>query len=100
MKLNVKQCKVAVALALGLSAGFAAAPLSAETCLSPYIKGLKQPENVMYLWSLPAVADGGPDFLAMIDVNLASPTYGKILKKIFVVTSLKATYGVSDEGDG
>jgi methanethiol oxidase len=87
MKLNVKQCKIAVALALGLSAGFAAAPLSGETCLSPYIKGLKQPEKVMYLWSLPAVADGGPDFLAMIDVNLASPTYGKILKKIFVESS-------------
>ena len=63
MKLTVKQCKVAVAVALGLAAGFATAPLSAETCLSPYIKGLRQPEKVMYLWSLPAVADGGPDFL-------------------------------------
>jgi selenium-binding protein 1 len=87
MKLAVKQCKIAVAMALGLAAGFAAAPVSAETCLSPYIKGLKQPEKLMYLWSLPAVAEGGPDFLAVIDVNLASPTYGKILKKIFVESS-------------
>src|SRR6266566_3114314 len=27
--------------------------VSAETCLSPYIKGLRQPEKVMYLWTLP-----------------------------------------------
>jgi selenium-binding protein 1 len=87
MPRTVKQCKVAIAVALGLWAGFATAPIAAETCLSPYIKGLKQPEKVMYLWSLPAVADGGPDFLAVIDVNLASPTYGKILKKIFVESS-------------
>ena len=24
----------------------------AETCLSPYIKGLRQPETVLYLWTL------------------------------------------------
>ena len=64
-----------------------AAQVAGETCLSPYIKGLKQPEKVMYLWTLPAVADGGPDFLAVIDVNLASPTYGKILRRIHVGSS-------------
>jgi selenium-binding protein 1 len=55
----------------------------AETCISPYIKSLKQPEKVMYLWALPT-APTGQDFLAVIDVHLASPTYGKILKKIEV----------------
>jgi methanethiol oxidase len=56
----------------------------AETCISPYVKALKAPEKVMYLWALPAIANGGPDFLAVIDVNLASPGYGKILKKVYV----------------
>lgn len=59
----------------------------AETCLSPYITGLKQPEKVMYLWTLPATPNGGPDFLAVIDVKLASATYGKILKKVHVGSS-------------
>jgi methanethiol oxidase len=54
----------------------------AETCLSPYIKGLRQPEKVMYLWTLPA--GQGSDYLAVIDANLASPTYGKILKRVEV----------------
>ena len=57
----------------------------AETCLSPYIKGLRQPEKVMYLWTLPAKE--GPDYLSVIDVNLASPTYGTIVKKIEVGSS-------------
>jgi len=59
----------------------------AETCISPYIKGLTAPEKVMYLWTLPAKANGGPDYLAVIDVNIASPTYGRILKKVMVGSS-------------
>ncbi len=61
----------------------AAGAVFAETCLSPYIKGLRQPEKVMYLWTLPAGASG-PDYLSVIDVNLASPTYGKILRRVEV----------------
>ena len=30
------------------------APSGAETCISPYVKALKEPEKVMYLWALPA----------------------------------------------
>src|SRR5207244_1622703 len=59
---------------------FIAGAAYAETCLSPYIKGLKEPEKVMYLWTLPV--GQGSDYLSVIDVSLASPTYGKILKKI------------------
>ena len=59
----------------------------AETCISPYIKALTAPEKVMYLWTLPAKAGGGPDYLAVIDVNLASPTYGRVLKKVMVGSS-------------
>lgn len=69
-------------LPLLLACVFAAGSAYAETCLSPYIKTLKDPEKVMYLWTLPA--GEGSDYLAVIDVNLASATYGRILKKIEV----------------
>jgi len=71
-----------ILLASVVAAAFAASTLQAETCLSPYIKGLRAPEKVMYLWTLPV--GEGPDFLSVIDVNVASPTYGKILKKVEV----------------
>lgn len=60
-------------------------PAAAETCLSPYIKSLQGPEKVMYLWVLPV--GEGKDYLAVIDVSLPSPTYGKILKRIEVESS-------------
>ena len=84
---NLKKLPINLMLVCALAAAFPASRLTAETCLSPYIKGLKAPAKVMYLWALPAMANGGPDYLAVIDVNLASPTYGKILKKVFVGTS-------------
>jgi hypothetical protein len=71
-----------IVLASVIAAAFAAGPLHSETCLSPYIKGLKAPEKVMYLWTLPS--GEGADYLSVIDVNIASPTYGKILKRVEV----------------
>jgi selenium-binding protein 1 len=72
---------VATLLATALSA----VPAIPETCLSPYITGLRQPEKVMYVWTLPALAPGeGADFLSIIDVDLASPTYGTILRRVEV----------------
>ncbi len=56
-----------------LAVALAAGAVYAETCLSPYIRGLRQPEKVLYAWTLPA--GEGPDFLSVIDVNLASPTF-------------------------
>jgi selenium-binding protein 1 len=76
-----------IGLALVVPAALSAGVVFAETCLSPYIKGLRQPERVMYLWTLPATPDGGPDYLSVIDVNVASPTYGRILRRIEVDTS-------------
>src|SRR2546429_8786302 len=87
MKSRLKQFPTKLILACALAAALPAGQAMAETCLSPYIKGLKQPEKVMYLWTLPATPNGGPDFLAVIDVNLASATYGKILKKVHVGSS-------------
>jgi methanethiol oxidase len=73
---------VAVALAGVAALTILAGAPSAETCLSPYVKGLRKPEKVMYLWTLPV--DNRPDYLSVIDVNVASPTYGTILKKVEV----------------
>jgi selenium-binding protein 1 len=73
---------ISLILASALTAAFPALQVMAETCISPYIKALKQPEKVMYLWALPATPGEGEDFLAVIDVSLASPTYGKILRKV------------------
>jgi selenium-binding protein 1 len=71
-----------IALVCALAAAFPGSQPAAETCISPYVKALKQPEKVMYLWALPATPGQGEDFLAVIDVSLPSPTYGKIIKKI------------------
>lgn len=67
-----------------LAAGVPVANVVAETCISPYIKGLQAPEKVMYLWALPSTPGEGEDFLAVIDVSLPSANYGKIIKKIYV----------------
>src|SRR5262245_37368243 len=69
-------------LPLLLACALLAGSAYAETCLSPYIKQLKEPEKVMYLWTLPVAQ--GSDYLSVIDVNLASATYGKVLRKIEV----------------
>ena len=62
----------------------------AETCVSPYVKSLKQQEKVMYVWMIPAPSVGGPDYLAVVDVNPASSTYGQVLH----------TVDVGSKGDG
>ena len=82
-KCRLKKLAFLCALALAWPVGES----GAETCISPYIKALNAPEKVMYLWALPAIEQGGPDFLAVIDVNLASATYGKVLRKVLVGSS-------------
>lgn len=84
MQSRPKKLMLALAGVFGMTLGTPIATTQAETCISPYIKGLTQPEKVMYLWALPATPGEGEDFLAVIDVNLASPTYGSILKKVLV----------------
>jgi len=82
MKAEFRKLPSRMVLVCALAAAFPASQLIAETCISPYIKALSKPETVMYLWALPATPGQGEDFLAVIDVNLASATYGKILKRI------------------
>src|SRR5436305_12703401 len=48
-----------------------------ETCLSPFVKRLDRPEKVLYVYCVDA--DGKDnDFLAVIDVEKGSKTYGRI----------------------
>src|SRR5438445_9951960 len=52
-------------------------PVSAETCLSPYVKRLDRPEKVLYLFCVDADAKEN-DFVAVIDVDADSDTFGTI----------------------
>src|SRR2546428_11513474 len=56
----------------------AAGAVFAEVCLSPYVKRLAGPEKFLYVSAVDA--DGRDnDFLAVVDVSLASPTYGRVV---------------------
>jgi selenium-binding protein 1 len=50
---------------------------SAETCLSPFVKRLDRPEKYLYLFCVDADAKDN-DFMAVIDVDADSPTFGTI----------------------
>jgi selenium-binding protein 1 len=63
------------ALALAIAALTASA--TAETCLSPFVKRLDRPEKYLYVFCVDADARDN-DFVAVIDVNPDSDTYGKI----------------------
>src|SRR4051812_19358305 len=52
-------------------------PGSAETCLSPFVKRLDRPEKYLYVFCVDADAKDN-DFVAVIDVDRDSPTYGTI----------------------
>jgi selenium-binding protein 1 len=64
-------------LTVVLSAG----SVLAEPCLSPYVKRLTGPEKYLYVYSVDADQKDN-DFLAVIDVNMASPTYGRVLTTV------------------
>src|SRR3954452_24602531 len=70
MKRRLSRCLVVLlpALALVLSAG-------AETCLSPFVKRLDRPEKYLYVFCVDADAKDN-DFLAVVDVNPDSATFG------------------------
>jgi len=53
----------------------------AEPCMSPYVKRLAGPEKYLYVYSVDADAKDN-DFLAVVDVSLASPTHGKVLTTV------------------
>ena len=53
----------------------------AEVCHSPFIKYLTTPEKYMYVMAVDADTKDN-DFIAVVDVDIASPTYGKIINKL------------------
>src|ERR1700722_14564399 len=70
--------KPAIMIALtALIAPSLPAPAPAETCLSPFVKRLDRPEKYLYLFCVDADAKDN-DFVAVIDVNPDSATYGTI----------------------
>jgi methanethiol oxidase len=75
MRTNRGLRKGLAALTAALWLAPAVAP--AETCLSPFVKRLDRPEQYLYLFCVDANAKDN-DFIAVIDVDQDSPTYGTI----------------------
>jgi selenium-binding protein 1 len=72
---------VPLVLACGLVAALMLAPVDAETCLSPFVKRLDRPEKVLYVFCVDADAKDN-DFLAVIDVEKGSASYGQIVYQL------------------
>jgi selenium-binding protein 1 len=75
-----------------------AAPATAETCLSPFVKRLDRPEKYLYLFCVDADAKDN-DFVAVIDVDPKSPSYSKILRTVDLGTKGNETHhwGYTDD---
>src|SRR5947207_11247905 len=73
-------------------------PAEAETCLSPFVKRLERPEKFLYVFCVDADAKDH-DFLAVIDVDLESPKYGKIIYQLDLGSSGNEThhFGFTDD---
>jgi selenium-binding protein 1 len=71
---------------------------SAETCLSPFVKRLDRREKVLYVFCVDAEAKNH-DFLAVIDVDPDSATYGTITYRLDVGSSGNEThhFGFTDD---
>src|SRR5262249_34826855 len=54
---------------------------TAETCLSPYVKRLDRPEKYLYVFCVDADAQDN-DFVAVVDVDEDSPTFGTITYRL------------------
>jgi selenium-binding protein 1 len=82
-------------LAVGLL-GFNSA--EGETCLSPFVKRLDRPEKFLYVFCVDADAKDN-DFLAVIDVQPESKTYGTITYQLDLGSSGNEThhFGFTDD---
>jgi selenium-binding protein 1 len=85
--------------ALALSVGLLAiTPAPAETCLSPFVKKLDRPEKYLYVFCVDADAKDN-DFLAVLDVQPESSSYGKIIHQLDLGSSGNEThhFGFTDD---
>lgn len=64
-----------ILLIIGANSSFA------EVCHSPFISYLTKPEKYLYVMTVDADAKDN-DFIAVIDADLASPNYGKIINTV------------------
>jgi methanethiol oxidase len=97
----LKRTLIACGLA-GLLGGLAAFLMDgtsrAETCLSPFVKRLDRPEKYLYVFCLDAQGKNH-DFLAVVDVDRSSPTFGKISYRLDLGSSGNEThhFGFTDD---
>src|SRR5947208_2694215 len=87
-----------LALLTGLACVAAGGPARAETCLSPFVKRLDRPEKYLYVFCLDAQAKNH-DFLAVIDVDMDSPTYGRLIGQLDLGSAGNEThhFGFTDD---
>ncbi len=87
-----------VVACLGVSFLVQTTAVDAETCLSPFVKRLDRPEKFLYVFCVDADAKDN-DFLAVIDVDAASPKYGTILYQLDLGTAGNEThhFGFTDD---
>jgi selenium-binding protein 1 len=88
-------CGALIAL-LALAGGPAGAD---ETCMSPYMAKIVGQEDFVYVWTLGAEGVGdGQDKLVTVDVNPASPSYGKVVGTLSVAGRNEAHHsGLTDD---
>lgn len=75
-----------------------AAAVRGETCLSPYVKRLQRPEKILYVYCVDADAKDN-DFLAVVDVEKGSKTFGTIVHQLDLGTRGNEThhFGYTDD---
>lgn len=73
-------------------------PVTAETCLSPFVKRLDRPEKYLYVFCVDAEGTAN-DLLLTLDVNLESRTYGSILHQLDLGSAGNEThhFGYTDD---
>src|SRR5262245_42699983 len=81
-----------------LAALFALRPAPAETCLSPFVKRIDRPEKHLYVFCVDADAKDN-DFLAVIDVDRKSDTYGTVTHQLHLGSKGNEThhFGFTDD---
>ncbi len=76
---------VAALLTIALTGAMAIPAQADETCMSPYMAKIVGQEDYVYVWTLGMEGLGDEqDKLVTVDVNPASPSYGKIISTLSV----------------
>lgn len=80
-----KHISFCVSLTLALTAAISSTVFADETCMSPYMAKIVGQEDFVYVWTLGKEGVGDEqDKLVTVDVNPASPHYGKVVHSLSV----------------